>query len=90
MIIRRLILAAVLFLVFGFWLLASFCHGDAGFQAGDHISAFSIKLDITTVGYPAILGVPAVLLGTLLLLVAAITSLVAELRAVLSQKKGTG
>jgi uncharacterized membrane protein len=87
MIIRRLFFAGVVLLVFGIWLLAYFCHGDAGFQAGDQISAFSIKLDIATVGYPAIFGVPAVLLGSLLLLVAAITSLVAELRAVFSRKK---
>jgi len=87
MIIRRLFLAGVVFLVIGVWLLASYCNGDAGFQAGDSISAFSIKLDITTVGYPTIVGVPAVMLGSLLLIASAIASLVLELRSLFSRKK---
>jgi uncharacterized membrane protein len=89
MIIRRLFLAGVVFLVIGVWLLASYCHGDAGFQAGDSISAFSIKLDITTVGYPTIVGVPAVMLGSLLLIASAIASLILELRSLFSRKEKT-
>lgn len=87
MITRRLLLAGIVFLVIGIWLLAAYCNGDAGFQAGDSISAFSIKLDITTVGYPAIFGVPAALLGSLLLIVSAIASLIVELRSLFSRKK---
>jgi hypothetical protein len=87
MITRRLLLGGAVFLVIGIWLLATYCQGDAGFQAGDQISAFSIKLNITTAGYPVIFGFPAVLLGSLLLLVSAIASLIVELRAVFSRKK---
>lgn len=85
--LRRLFLAAVVLLVLGIWVLAYFCSGNAGFQAGDQISAFSIKLDITTVGYPAIFGVLAVMLGSLLLIVSAIASLILELRWLFSRRR---
>ena len=87
MMIRRLLLASVVLLVVGIGLLAYFSHGDAGFQAGDSISAFSIKLDVTTVGYPAIFGGPAVIFGSLLLAAVSIMSLILELRLLLSRKK---
>jgi hypothetical protein len=85
--IRRLFFVAVVLLALGLWLLFTYCQGTIGGQAGDHISAFSIKIDMTTVGYPAIFGVPATVLGLILLFVGAIATLVAEVRRLFVRKR---
>jgi hypothetical protein len=87
---RRLFLAAVVLLAFGIWLLAAYFQGSAGFAAGDAISAFSIKLDVTTTGFPAIFGVPAVGLGSLLLIGSSIATVVLEVREAFSRKRQAG
>lgn len=74
-------------LAIGLWLIFYYCQGSIGAAAGDAISAFSIKVDMTTVGYPVIFGLPSLLLGSLLLIIGLIATLVAEVRGAFLRKR---
>ena len=85
--IRRFFLIGGVLLAVGAWLILTYCQGSIGGQAGDHISAFSIKIDMTTTGYPAVFGLPAALLGAFLLLVGVIATVVLEVRSAFSRTR---
>ena len=78
---RRLLIASFVFLATGIGLLFGYCNGTAGFSAGYPISGTSLKLDITTTGYPALIGLPLTLIGSLLLIISVIAAIVAEIRS---------
>jgi hypothetical protein len=88
--IRRLMFIAVLSLATGLYLIFNYCHGSIGAAAGDHIASWNIKFDFTTTGWPMILGTPLTLLGALLLLIAAISTIVAEIREPLKKRRQIG
>jgi hypothetical protein len=85
--IRRLMFVAVLSMAIGLYLIFNYCQGSIGAAAGDHIAAWNIKFDFTTSGWPMILGVPLTLLGSILLIVAMISTIVAEIRVMLAKPK---
>jgi hypothetical protein len=73
----RLVIAAVLFLAGGLGLLFGFTDGTTGLNVGYPFSATRLHVDITTTGIPALVGMPLVAAGALLLcfaLIAAIAS----------------
>ncbi|HUO16879.1 MAG TPA: hypothetical protein VMX38_17985 [Verrucomicrobiae bacterium] len=75
----RTLIASIVFLGLGLGLIFGFTHGTAGFSAAYPASGASLQLSINTTGMPAMAGFGATLLGTLLLLIALIQAIVAEL-----------
>jgi uncharacterized membrane protein len=77
---RRWLIASFVVLTTGVSLLFGYCNGTAGFSAGYPISGTSLRLDITTTGYPAIIGFIQTLNGLFLLIISVIAAIVAEIR----------
>jgi hypothetical protein len=73
--LKPLLLSSVVLLAAGLVVLFTYCHGSTGFTFGDSLSANSLHLDITTTGWPFLVGLPLTLLGALLLLIAWIVAL---------------
>ena len=73
---KGVLVAAVLSLAIGLWVLFAFCHGTTGLQFAYPISGASVHIDITTTGAPAIIGLGLTVLGAFLLLVATIIALI--------------
>jgi hypothetical protein len=84
---RRLLIAAFVFLATGSYLLFGYCNGTTGFSTGYPISGSSLKLDITTTGFPAIGGMLLTVFGLLILVMAVIAAIGGEVQSVLSRKK---
>jgi TRAP-type C4-dicarboxylate transport system permease small subunit len=76
----RLVIAAVLFLAAGLGLLFAFTNGTTGLSVGYPFSATRLHVDITTTGIPALIGVPLVAAGALLLFFALIAAIVSQFR----------
>jgi len=76
----RLVIAAVLFLAGGLALLFGFTRGSTGLSVGYPFSATSLHVDMTTTGIPALIGVPLLGAGALLLFVALIAAIVSQFR----------
>jgi hypothetical protein len=73
----RVLIAAVIFLAVGVGMIFYYCHGNVGMSVGYPIAdGTKLTVDITTVGVPALVGVPLVLLGALLLVIAFIAAIV--------------
>jgi len=78
--LARVVIAAVLFLVAGLWTLFAYCHGTTGFSFAVPVEGTSIHADITTTGVPALVGLPLVGLGVLLLLIGFIAAIVVQFK----------
>jgi ABC-type Na+ efflux pump permease subunit len=76
----RLVIAAVLFLAAGLWLVLGFTHGATSLNVGYPFPENKLHADITTVGLPALLGVPLLAAGALLLFFAFIAAIVSQFR----------
>jgi hypothetical protein len=76
----RWVIAAVLFLAAGLGLLFGFTDGTASMNVGYPFSATKLRVDITTTGIPALVGLPLVAAGTLMLFFALITAIVSQFR----------
>lgn len=76
----RVLIAAVVFLGVGLWLLFNYCQGNAGVEFGDSLSGNKVSLDLTTIGVPMLVGLPLVLLGVLLMLIAFVAVIVLQFR----------
>jgi len=76
----RVLIAAVLFLSAGLWVLFTYCNGSAGMNVGDQLSANKITIDLTTTGMPMLVGLPLAGIGLLLMLIAFIGAIVAQFR----------
>lgn len=74
----RVMIGAVLFLGAGVWVLFSYCNGTAGMNFGDSLTAWKVTIDITTIGVPALVGIPLVGIGMLLMTIAFIAAIVAQ------------
>jgi len=77
---NRLVIFAVLFLVAGLGLLLGFTHGATGLSIGYPFPETKLHLDITTTGLPALVGVPLLSAGALLLFFALIAAVVSQFR----------
>jgi len=76
----RWVIAAVLFLAAGLGLLFGFTDGTASVNLGYPFSATKLHVDITTIGIPALVGLPLVAAGTLMLFFALIAAIVSQFR----------
>jgi hypothetical protein len=76
----RWVIAAVLFLAAGLGLLFGFTDGTAGVNVGYPFSATKLHVDITTTGIPALVGLPLVAAGALMLFFALIAAIVSQFR----------
>jgi hypothetical protein len=74
----RLVIAAVLFLAAGLFLLFGFTHGTTGLNVGYPFSETRMHVDMTTTGIPALIGIPLVAAGALLLLFALIAAVISQ------------
>lgn len=77
---RRVLIAAVVFLSGGLWTLFNYCNGNVGVTFGDSLTANKITMDVTTVGVPMLVGLPLVGLGLLLMVIAFIGAIVGQFR----------
>jgi hypothetical protein len=76
----RWVIAAVLFLAAGLGLLLGFTDGTASMNVGYPFSATKLHVDITTIGIPALVGLPLVAAGALMLFFALIAAIVSQFR----------
>ncbi len=74
----RLVIAAVLFLAAGLGLLFGFTDGTTGLNVGYPFSETRLHVDITTTGIPALVGMPLVAAGALLLFFALVAAIVSQ------------
>jgi hypothetical protein len=72
----RLVIAAVVLLAAGMWLLIFYGHGATAFNMP--VDQSSLHIDITTNGIAALVGVPLVVLGAAALAIAVLTSIVLQ------------
>jgi hypothetical protein len=76
----RFVIASVLFLSWGLWLIFGYGKGTAGLSLGTPLSASSLNINITTNGAGAPGGLALAMLGVLLLFWALIWSIVGQFR----------
>jgi len=76
----RVLIAAVVFLVAGIWVLFEFTHGTAGLNVSSDLAGNNVSLDMTTTGLPAVIGLPLLGIGMLLMLIAFIGAIVMQFR----------
>ena len=75
---ERSLIAAVVFLATGIGLIFGFTHGTMGFGAAYPIAGTALDISLKTVGWPALAGVASTLLGVLLLIIALVQAIVAQ------------
>lgn len=76
----RLVIGGVVFVAAGLGLLFGFTNGSANVNLGYPLSQTKLHLDITTTGIPALVGMPLVGAGGLLLIMAFIAAIVSQVR----------
>lgn len=76
----RILIGASLFLGVGLWSLFNFCHGTVGMAFALPVAGTKFNMEITTMGVPALVGVPLALIGILLLIAALLAAIVQQFR----------
>jgi uncharacterized membrane protein len=74
----RWLIAALVFLVGGLWLTFAWCHGNVGLNVAFPAASTKLAIDLTTAGWPVIVGVPLILLGVLLMILAFLLAVIAQ------------
>jgi uncharacterized membrane protein len=74
----RWLLAALVFLVGGLWLTFEWGHGNVGLSVAFPAESTKLSIDVFTTGWPVITGLPLVLVGVVLMLIALFTAIVAQ------------
>jgi hypothetical protein len=77
--IDRWLIAALVFLAGGIWLTFEWCHGNVGLNVGFPVEGTKLAIDVTTTGWPVVVGVPLILIGVVLMILALIMALIAQL-----------
>lgn len=72
---RGVLVTAVICLAVGIGVFFGYCNGTTGVEFSSQVSATTIHLDITTKGFPAIVGTVLTLLGAFLVIVATLIAL---------------
>jgi uncharacterized membrane protein len=75
---ERSLIAAVVFLITGLGLIFGFTHGTVGFGAAYPVAGTALDVSFKTTGLPALAGVTATLIGILLLIIALVQAVVAQ------------
>jgi ABC-type Na+ efflux pump permease subunit len=76
----RVLIAAVVFLAAGLWVLFNYCQGGAEVGFSSDIAANKVSLNMTTTGVPMLVGLPLAGIGLLLMLIAFIGAIVGQFR----------
>ena len=77
----RWLIAALLFIGSGIWMILAWCHGTVGLNFAYPFDGTKLAFDVTSVGVPVIVGIPLVFLGLLFMLIALLASLVAQVQS---------
>ena len=75
---ERSLIAAVVFLITGLGLIFGFTHGSVGFGAAYPVAGTSLEVSLKTTGLAALAGVITTLIGVLLLIVALVQAVLAQ------------
>lgn len=76
----RLLIVTAIFLGFGLWCLLEFCHGNVGFGFALPVSSTKFNMDITTMGVPALVGMPLTVIGLVLLVISFVAAIIGQFR----------
>lgn len=76
----RWLIAAGVFLGVGLWCLLNFCHGNIGVSFALPVAGTKFNTDVTTMGVPALIGMPCTLIGLILLVIAFLAAIVEQFR----------
>jgi hypothetical protein len=74
----RWLLGAFVFLASGLWLTFEWGHGNVGLSAAFPVSGTRLTIDVFTTGWPVITGLPLVVVGLFLMLIAVVSALIAQ------------
>lgn len=77
---ERSLIGSVIFLAIGLGFISGYCHGTIGLSGAYPIAGAAVEVAIKTTGWPAIVGVSATLIGVVLLIVALVQAVVAQVR----------
>ncbi len=75
---ERSLIASIVFLISGMGLIFGYCHGTIGLSGAYPVAGAALEVSIKTTGWPAILGLWSTLIGVVLLLVALVQAVVAQ------------
>ena len=75
---ERSLIASVIFLLIGLGLIFGYCHGTIGLSGAYPVAGAAMEVSIKTTGLPAITGVAATLIGVVLLVVALVEAVIAQ------------
>jgi apolipoprotein N-acyltransferase len=78
--VDRWLIVSLISLVAGLWLAFAWCHGSVGLAFAYPLAGTKLSIDITSTGGVLLLGIPLVFLGVLLMLIAFLSALLAQLR----------
>jgi hypothetical protein len=73
--VKGLVIVSVLCLAAGLWLIFGYCNGTTGLQLGSPIAASSLRLNLVTNGWPAILGLTLTAIGAVMQVVTLLAAL---------------
>jgi uncharacterized membrane protein len=76
---ERSLIAAAVFLITGLGLIFGFTHGTVGFGAAYPVVGTALDVSLKTTGLPALLGVITTLIGLLVLILALVQAVVAQM-----------
>ena len=76
---ERSLIAAAVFLITGLGLIFGFTHGSVGLGAAYPVAGTALDVSLKTTGLPALAGVVATLMGLLLLIIAVVQAVAAQL-----------
>ncbi len=76
----RWLIASLVLLVSGVWSLLEWCHGTMGLSFAYPLAATKLSIDITSTGGIVLVGIPLVIFGLLLMLIALLAALFAQFR----------
>ncbi|HWG18961.1 MAG TPA: hypothetical protein VG225_00440 [Terracidiphilus sp.] len=76
----RWLIAALLFLVGGLWLIFAWCHGNVGLSVAFPAEGTKLGIDFTSTGWPVMVGLPLVFVGLVLMLLALIGAFITLFR----------
>ncbi len=76
----RVLIGAVILLAAGSGLLCAYCHGTTGLSLGYPLTGTSVHIDITTTGLAALLALPLIGGGRMLLFIALVAAIVSLFR----------
>jgi len=75
---ERILIASVVFLAVGLGLIFGYTHGTVAFNAAYPVSGASLQVSINTTGMPAMAGLGAAVVGTILLVAALVLAIMRE------------